>query len=126
MKQFFLTMAGAFAELLLFFVGLPFLVVTALVSAAHPAATPAAAVLTLDLRKTLTDQEPQNPLSALSGHNLAVTTVIAALHRAETDGRVKGLFIRLPEGGISPGEADELRLAIKRFRATCKPVIAHS
>jgi len=126
MKQFFLTMAGVFAGLALFFIGIPFLLLSAIASAAHPAATPASAVLSLDLRKTLTDQESPNPFAAFSGRSLAVTSVIGALHRAETDSKVKALFIRLPESGVSPGEADELRLAIRRFKATGKPVIAHS
>ena len=126
MKQFLLTMAGVFAGLLLFFVGLPFLVLTLIAGAAHPQATAANTVLLIDLRKDLTDQEPQNPFASLSGHSLAVTSVIDALHRAETDSRVKVLFVRLPEGGVTPGEADELRLAFKRFRAAGKPVIVHS
>jgi protease-4 len=126
MKQFLLTMAGVFAGLALFFVGVPFLVVTMIAGAAHPSATPGATVLSLDLRKSLTDQEPQNPFAGLTGHALAVTSVIDALHRAETDGRVKALFVRLPEGGMTPGEADELRLAFKSFRAAHKPVIVHS
>src|SRR5215510_2983810 len=49
-----------------------------------------------------------------------------ALRRAESDDRVKGLLIRLPEGGVEPAAADELRLAIRRFRAAGKPVFAHS
>ncbi len=126
MKQFFLTMAGVFAGLMLFFIGVPFLLIAGLASATRPAATPAMAVLTLDLRKSLTDQEPQNPFAAFSSRSLAVTSVINALHRAETDAHVKALFIRLPEAGVSPGAADELRLAIRRFEASGKPVLAHS
>ena len=126
MKQFFLTMAGVFAGLMLFFIGVPFLLIAGLASATRPAATPATAVLSLDLRKSLTDQEPQNPFAAFSSRSLAVTSVINALHRAETDSHVKALFIRLPEAGVSPGAADELRLAIRRFEASGKPVIAHS
>lgn len=126
MKQFFLTMAGVFAGLVLFFVVIPMALVIALAGAARPAGTAANTVLSLDLRKELTDQEPDNPLAALSGRSLAVSSVIETLHRAETDGRVKALFVRLPEGGITPGEADELRLAFKRFHAAGKPVIVHS
>ncbi|HEX4181807.1 MAG TPA: S49 family peptidase, partial [Caulobacteraceae bacterium] len=126
MKQFFLTMAGVFAGLLLFFVGLPILAVSLLAGSVHAPATPANTVLMLDLRKDITDQGGGNPLAAFSGRSLAVTSVIDALHRAESDDRVKALFVRLPEGGMTPGEADELRLAIKRFRAAHKLVIAHS
>lgn len=126
MKQFFLTVAGVFVGLLLFLVAIPFVALGIIAGAARPQATPAEAVLSLDLRKDLTDQEPQNPFAALTGHALAVTTIVEALHRAESDDRVKALFVRLPEAGISPGEADELRLAFDRFRRAHKAVIVHS
>ena len=126
MKQFFLTMAGVFAGLLLFFVGLPILAISLLAGSVHAPATPANTVLLLDLRKDITDQGGGNPLAAFSGRSLAVTSVIDALHRAEGDSKVKALFVRLPESGMTPGEADELRLAIKRFRGAHKLVIAHS
>lgn len=125
MKQFLLTVAGVFVGLALFFFAVPFVILTSLAAAAHPAVG-LNSVLVLDLRKGLTDQEPQNPLAALSGRSLAVTSVVQTLRRAETDARVKALFVRLPEGGVTPGEADELRLAFKSFRAAGKPVIAHS
>ncbi|MEI9965768.1 MAG: hypothetical protein WDM92_15055 [Caulobacteraceae bacterium] len=41
-------------------------------------------------------------------------------------GGSRACSIRLPDGGVGPGEADELRLAIRRFRAAGKPVYAHS
>jgi protease-4 len=53
-------------------------------------------------------------------------SIVETLHRAESDDRVKGLFIRLPEGGIEPAAADELRLAIHRLRKAGKTVVAHS
>jgi len=126
MKQFLLTMAGVFAGLVLFFVGVPVLIIGAVASAAHPSAVPAKAVLELDLRKGLTDQEPQSLFPGFGGHGVAVMTVVDALHRAQDDNRVKALFVRLPEGGIEPGEADELRAAFKQFRDAGKLVIVHS
>src|SRR5690606_13809654 len=45
---------------------------------------------------------------------------------AETDDRVKGVLVRLPEGGLPPAAADEIGQAIRRFKASGKPVIAHS
>jgi protease-4 len=53
-------------------------------------------------------------------------SIIENLRRAEDDDRVKGVLVRLPEDGLEPGMADELRLAIKHFRTSGKPVIAHS
>ncbi|QUD87124.1 signal peptide peptidase SppA [Phenylobacterium montanum] len=125
MRQFLLTMAGVFAGLVLFFIGVPFLILSLIASAAHPAATPAKTVLALDLRRAMTDQEPDGVLP-FTNRGLAVMSVVQALHRAEGDGRVKALFVRLPEGGMEPGEADELRLAFKHFRESGKPIIAHS
>jgi len=126
MKQFLLTMAGVFAGLMLFFIGVPVLLLVSLASSAKPAATPANAVLNLDLRESLADQDNLNPLAFFSGRSLSVISVVETLHRAETDNRIKGLLLRLPEGGISPAQADELRLAILSFRGHGKPVLAHS
>src|SRR5271155_566147 len=126
MKQFFLTMAGVFAGLVLFFIGVPVLIVGLVAGAVHPAATPDRAVLQLDLRRDMSDQEPQALFPGFGAHPTAVMTVVGALRRAEGDNRVKALFVRLPEGGIEPGEADELRLAFKHFREAGKPIIVHS
>ena len=123
MKQFLLTFAGVVAGLTIFFVGLPLLIVVAALSSPKPVAR--AAVLDLDLRKSITDQDSQAPFAALSSKS-SVMSIIETLRRAEDDSHVKGLFIRLPEGGISPGEADEIRLGIKHFRKSGKPVYAHS
>ena len=126
MKQFLLTFAGVFAGLILFFVGLPFLLIVMVAASARPAPTPANTVLSLDLRRPLSDQEPQNPFAAFGGSRLSVMSVAATLKRAEGDGAVKSLLIRLPEGGLSPAAADELRDAVLSFRRTGKRVIAHS
>ena len=126
MKQFLITMAGVFAGLMIFMIGVPFVLVAMAAGAAGPAPLPAKAVLTLDLRDPLSDQDPVNPLAALGRRSNSVMSVIESLKRAETDDRVKGVLVRLPEGGVEPGSADELRLAFKRLRAAGKPVLAHS
>jgi protease-4 len=126
MKQFLITAAGVFAGLMIFMIGVPILLVAIAANAAGPQATPAKAVLELDLRDPLTDQSPQNPLTGIGHRANSVMSIVEALHRAESDERVKGLFIRLPEGGVEPGSADELSLAIRRFRAAGKTVVAHS
>jgi protease-4 len=126
MKQFLLTMAGVFAGLVLFFIGLPLVLVVMVAGSAHAPATPGAAVLSLDLRRPITDQASDNPLAGFGRNSVSVMTVVQTLHRAERDGRVKALFVRLPESGIAPAAADELRAAFKSFEAAGKPVIAHS
>lgn len=126
MKQFLLTVAGVFAGLVLFFVGIPLVILMIAAGAARPEPPPPRAVLTLDLRQPLSDQDSQNPFAGFGAPSQSVLSVVQSLHRAETDDRVKGLLIRLPEGGLPPASADELRLAVKAFRAAGKPVIAHS
>jgi protease IV len=126
MKQFLLTMAGVFAGLALFFIGIPFLLISAVMTASHPAAVPASSVLSLDLRGGVTDQEPATLFGVFGQHTMSAMRIVQTLHRAQTDDRVKALFVRLPDAGIDPGEADELRLAIRAFRAAGKPVYAFS
>ena len=74
----------------------------------------------------LTDQEPQNPFACFSGTTLSVMRSSIPCAAAEKDTRVKGVLIRLPDTGMAPAAADELRLAVKRLRAAGKPVYAHS
>ncbi|MBS0362335.1 MAG: S49 family peptidase, partial [Proteobacteria bacterium] len=126
MKQFLITAAGVFAGLLIFMIGVPFVLVSMAAAAAAPAPTPSRTVLELDLRDPLTDQSPQSALAGLARRGHSAMSIIEGLRRAEKDDRIKGVLIRLPDGGVEPGLADELRLAIKHFRTSGKPVIAHS
>lgn len=127
MKQFFLTMGGVFAGLLLFFVVVPFLLITIAISAASSKEpTPSHTVLELDLREGLSDQAPTNPFAVFGGSGLSTMQIVDTLAQAETDSRVKVLLIRLPEAGVTPAAADEIRQAVRRFRRAGKLVIAHS
>ena len=127
MKQFFLTMGGVFAGLLVFFVVIPLFflfIAVASFSAKEPA--PAQTVLELDLREGLSDQTPSNPFAVFGGGGLSTLQIVDTLAQAQTDDRVKALLIRLPEAGTTPAAADEIRQAIRRFRRSGKVVIAHS
>ncbi|HXA37560.1 MAG TPA: signal peptide peptidase SppA [Phenylobacterium sp.] len=126
MKQFLITAAGVFAGLLIFLIGVPFVLISMAAAAAGPAPTPSKAVLELDLRDPLTDQSPQNTLASFARRGHSAMSILEGLRRAETDDRIKAVLVRLPEGGVEPGLADELRLGLKHFRASGKPVIAHS
>ncbi|MDO9337725.1 MAG: signal peptide peptidase SppA [Caulobacter sp.] len=130
MKQFLLTIAGVFVGLVLFMVIMPMILIFGIVGLAQKSAegptTPSAAVLQLDLRTGLTDQDPQNPFAIFGGGGHSVISVIEKLKAAEKDDKVKGVFVRLPEGGMPPAAADELRQAFIRFRASGKPMMAHS
>jgi protease-4 len=126
MKQFLITAAGVFAGLVIFMIGVPFVLISMAAAAAGPPPLPARAVLELDLRGPLSDQSPQNALAAFTGKGHSAMSILEGLRRAEKDDRIKGVLVRLPEQGLEPGLADELRLGIKHFRTSGKPVIAHS
>jgi len=126
MKQFLITVAGVLVGLTLFAVALPIVFISLVVGASRPAPPPARMVLSLDLRGELSDQESKNPIAFLRGDGHSVMGVEQSLRRAETDDAVKGLFVRLPETGMEPAAADELRVAFKRFRATGKPILVHA
>src|SRR5690606_3503423 len=125
MKQFALTIAGVFVGLLLFFIGIPLLLIASAAGSSTPA-VPSQAVLEVDLRGGLTDQAPTNPFAGFGGPGLSVMRVVDVLAQAQDDNRIKVVLLRLPEGGMTPASADELRQAVRRFRASGKPVIAHS
>ena len=126
MKQFFLTVLGVFTGLILFLVVVPVVLLTAALATSSKPATPARTVLELDLREGLSDQPSSNPFAVFDGAGLSVMRVVDVLAQAGEDRNVKALLVRLPETGMTPATADELSQAIRRFRASGKPVIAHS
>ncbi|MBL8687884.1 MAG: signal peptide peptidase SppA [Rhodospirillaceae bacterium] len=85
---------------------------------------PSSMVLTMTIDGKLGSSEDESLVSALRSRRLGLEDAIAALARAETDPKVKGLMLDV--GRASPGlaEAQELRQAVTRFRATGKPVVA--
>jgi protease-4 len=110
---------------MLFFVGVPILIVAIVAGSTAPAPLPGKVVLALDLRDGIADQSPSG-LQALAASPLSVTSIVLGLRRAESDDRVRALLIRLPEGGMEPAAADEISQAIRRFRKAGKTVYAHS
>lgn len=126
MKHFLLTMSGVFAGLLLFLVGVPFLLIVIAAGASRPEPVPARTVLELDLRQALTDQDRPNPFASFGQPSLSVLKIVTTLRKAETDDHVRGLLVRLPEAGMEPAMADEIADSLRRFRKTGKPVIVFS
>ena len=127
MKQFFLTVLGVFTGMFLFLIVVPVIFIFfAIASATSQEPTPRNTVLELDLRAGVTDQAPSNPFALFGGSGLSTVQIVDTLAQAGDDDRVKVLLIRLPEAGITPAAADEIRQAVRRFRASGKQVIAHS
>ena len=116
MKQFFLTVLGVFTGLVLFLVVVPVVLLTfAIAAGSSKPVTPAASVLELDLRQGISDQPSTDPFAVFSGSGLSVLQVVDTLIQAQDDRNVKGLLIRLPESGITPATADELRQAYREL-----------
>jgi protease-4 len=126
MKQFLITIAGVFVGLALFAIVTPFVLLGLALSASRPTPLPARTVLVLDLRDGLTDQSPPDGLALFSARALSVVGIEDTLAKAGADDQVRGLFVRLPDGGMAPAAADELRGAFQRFRAAGKPILAYS
>lgn len=127
MKTFFLSMAGAFCALLVFTLAI-FLFFAGLIAAAANSedTTPSKdIVITLDLRSGFTDQAAASGFAALSG-SPGFTDILTKLKGAESDDRVKGLFIRGTQGAFGSARAEELRDALNEFRSSGKYVIAHT
>ncbi len=82
-------------------------------------------ILELDLTDGVIETRPPDPLSAvMTRHQPTVTDVLAALRTARNDDRVKALVVKVGGKPIGLGVVQELREAVKRFRAAGKPTWA--
>lgn len=125
MKSFFTSFFGALLALILFF-GLLFALITSFFSAASRAPDrPDVMLLTLDLRSELADSPVSGGLASLSA-SPGFTDLILKLDAAREDPAVKGLYIRAADFGFASARAEELRDALKAFRAEGKFVIAQT
>jgi protease-4 len=94
---------------------------------AGPPELPDRIVLEVDLRESLPEVPPSDPLIVLGlEQQITLSEAVLALDRASADERVQGVVARLD--GDAPGfaQAQELRDAISRLRAAGKFAIAFS
>lgn len=134
MKQFWITFFGSIVGVIigsiLTVVLAIFLIAGMIGSAVQSAETPRDTlpsgniVLEVDLRQARLDQPTRSPFAFTNP--LSTTEIIATLERAERDDRVKGVFVRANEFGMSPAQAEELRRAFESIEASGKFVIAHA
>lgn len=88
---------------------------------------PKGTVLELDLDSGVVEQPPNQPLDRLLNRGAVVLRdVTDALGRAASDDRVAGLVVRVGNGALAVAQAQELREAVKAFRATGKRTVAFS
>ena len=84
---------------------------------------PGTMVLALDLREPIDDSRAAST-SIFTPRRPTVMDVVLGLDAAARDGRVKGVVMRLGNGALSTAEAQEIDVALHRFRAKGKFVIA--
>lgn len=86
---------------------------------------PAGTVLEIDLDGGLIETTGFDPISRIRSRNaVTVRDVVDALERGAHDPRVSALVMRLGNGGVELGHAQELRDAVHRFRQNGKKTVA--
>ncbi len=81
----------------------------------------------LNVSGAVSEAEP-NELMALFGNEAtcSLTQMLCAIDNAATDKRVKALYLHFGASDLSWAQAEELKDALKAFRAQCdKPIIAY-
>jgi protease IV len=117
--------AGAVNGLLKFVLAIVLLViVVALIAMARGDGMPRAMVLTLDLRKEIVDSNPAK--FSIGNKALSMMDIVLGLDAAERDSRVKGVYVRVGSGNLPIARAEEIKAALKKFRASGKFVIVHA
>jgi protease-4 len=124
MKRFLLVslaIVGALSILTVFAV----FVVAVVAVGAHPG-VPRSVVLELRLDEPLPEVAEETPFNVLEGRKTTLRDVLDALERAGDDRRVKGLVAYITASPGSPAAAQELRDAVKAFRAKGKKAVAYA
>ncbi|MBV9216479.1 MAG: signal peptide peptidase SppA [Acidobacteria bacterium] len=95
-------------------------------SAGRPS-VPDNSVLVLSVSGELPDYVAEEPLAKLFGikQTQSFTNLLTQLRKAKVDKRISAVELEINFPGIGWGKADELRDAIKDFRASGKPVYAY-
>ena len=98
-----------------------------LVSGMGKPSVPKKAILELDLERGIPETPPDNPFAAFGGERaLTLRDVVDALEKAGDDPHVVGLVARLGAAPIGVAEIQEIRDAVKAFRAKKKFAVAYS
>lgn len=99
----------------------------ALAGSAMKPGLPKQVLLELDLEREVVEYKPDDPLAnALLGGAVPLRDLLDGLERAAGDERVRGLVARLGATPMGMATAQELRDAVRAFRAAGKPAIAYA
>jgi len=126
MKQFLITLAAVICAMVIVVIGLPVMLIATVISSSGPKVASGPVVLSLDLRQGLNDQSQSSYLDFFTGQSLSTMSIVSTLDKAAKDSSVKSVIIRLPEGGMAPAAAEEIRSALTHFKASGKQVYTHS
>ncbi|PTL77150.1 signal peptide peptidase SppA [Vitiosangium sp. GDMCC 1.1324] len=125
MKRFFIGSLAVVGGLTILFVGA--IIALAVLGASSKPGVPQQVVLELELSEPLPEYVPEDSLaSAFGDDKLTVKDVVDALEKAGGDARVKGLVMRLDGPPGSTAVVQELRDAVKAFRAKGKKAVAYA
>ncbi len=126
MKRFFIGSLAVVGALTLFFVG-ALVGLALLLGGSSKPGVPDNVVLELELDGPLLEYVPEDSLaSAFGKERLTVRDVVEALEKAGGDERVKGLVVKLGGAPGSMAVVQELRDAVKDFRAKGKKAVAYA
>lgn len=104
-----------------------FVVAGVLLSGVRTPAVPQKAILEVDLERGLPETPPDDPFAVLGGKRpMTLRDVVDALEKAGDDPHVVGLVARLGAAPIGVAELQEVRDAVKAFRAKKKPAFAYA
>ena len=88
-------------------------------------------VLMIDLAENITDAPSSNPLGMIDFNTMTVNKqlpllkVLRSIKSAETDERIKGIYLRMNgEGMIETGALEELRTALEEFKQSGKFIVS--
>ena len=125
MKRFFIGSLAVVGALTVLFVGA--IIGLAMLGAASKPGIPGSVVLELEVDDPLVEYAAEDSLSSAFGKDpTTVRDVVDALEKAGEDERVKGLVVRLNGTPGSPAVVQELRDAVKAFRAKGKKAVAYA
>lgn len=83
-------------------------------------------VLVLKIGGPLPDYVAEDPMNRLMGRDeRSLTSLLTQLRKAKADKRIKGLLVEFDITGAGWGKSEEIRDAIKDFRASGKPAYAY-
>lgn len=122
-KTIIIVLGAAFALLLVAIIGL----VLIAESLGRPS-VPENSVLVLKVAGDLPDYSADDPAAELLGigQTQSFSSLLTQLRKAKVDSRIGAVLLDIEFSGLGWAKADELRAAIKDFRASGKPIYAYT